>query len=230
MTEMPAKTPRPMGRTDNFLPGSSNAPVDAAEELPPLAAVPVAPGVDDVPDEEVLFVVGVVVEDDVDAVGAGVLVTVDRPLTTKPSPVEGAVVEEVEVEVEEVVVVVGVGVIVGATVGEVVVAVRVGVIAGERVAVVRVGVVIVGELVVPLTELAPVVVGRPEVAVNVPGIVDVTAPETAEVVAHAVAPGVQVAIVQLSTSCTAGFPLLSVVGVRVTTQVSTNGPASVRVV
>ena len=82
MTEIPAKTPRPIGRTDNFFPGNSNAPVDAAEELPPPTAVPVAPGGDDVPDDEVLVVVvvgGVAVEDNVDAVGAGELVTVDRP-------------------------------------------------------------------------------------------------------------------------------------------------------
>ena len=80
------------------------------------------------------------------------------------------------------------------------------------------------------TELTPgseVVVGIPEVAVDVAGIVDVTVPETAEVVPHADAPGVQVmATVQRLTSSTAGFPLLSVMGVRVTTQVSTNGPAS----
>jgi len=120
--------------------------------------VPVAPGGDDVPDDEVLVVVvvgGVAVEDNVDAVGAGELVTVDRPLTTKPSPVG-------EVEVEEVVVTVRVGIIVG----EVVVAVRVGVIVGELVVVD-----------VPSTELAPgseVVVGMPEVAVDVAGIVDVT--------------------------------------------------------
>jgi len=81
--------------------------------------VPVAPGVDDVPDDdEVLVVVvgGVAVEDDVDTVGAGVLVTVDRPLTTKPPSVEGDKVEGAEVEeveVEEVVDAVGVGVIVG---------------------------------------------------------------------------------------------------------------------
>jgi len=208
MTEIPAKTPRPMGRTDNFFPGNSNAPVDAAEELPPPTAVPVAPGCDDVPDDEVLVVVvgGVAVEDGVDAVSAGVPVTVDRPLTTTSGPVEDVEVEDAEVEVEDV------------NDEEVVVEVRVGVIVGELVVVD-----------VPMTELAPgVVVGRPEVAVNVPGIVDVTAPETAEVVPHADAPGVQVmATVQLLTSCTAGFPLLSVMGVRVTTQVSTKGPASV---
>ena len=76
ITEIPAKTPRPMGRTDSFFPGNSNAPVDAAEELPP---VPVAPGGDEVPDDEVFVVVGVVADDDGDAVGARVGVTVDRP-------------------------------------------------------------------------------------------------------------------------------------------------------
>lgn len=199
ITEIPAKTPRPMGRTDNFFPGNSNAPVDAAEELPP---VPVAPGGDEVPDDEVLVVVGdaadgpddevlvVVAVDNGDAVSARVGVTVDRPLTTISGVVEDVKIEEVGD---------GVGVRVGVEVGVVVVA--------------------------PVTGL---LVGMPEVAVNVPGMVDVKVLETAEGVGHADEPGVQVMeIVHALTSCTAGFPLLSVMGVRVTTQVSTNGPAGV---
>ena len=74
-----------------------------------------------------------------------------------------------------------------------------------------------------------VVVGMPEVAVDVPGMVDVKVLETAEGVPHADEPGVQaMATVHALTSCTDGFPLLSVMGVRVTTQVSTNGPASLK--
>jgi hypothetical protein len=73
ITEIPAKTPRPIGRTDNFFPGSWNAPVDAAD-VPELAA----PG-DDVPDDEELggVVVELVLEDNGVAVGLGV--TVDKP-------------------------------------------------------------------------------------------------------------------------------------------------------
>jgi len=72
------------------------------------------------------------------------------------------------------------------------------------------------------------VVGRPEVGVDVPGIVDVTVPETDVVVPHADVPVVHaMAIVHALTSCTAGFPFLSVMGVRVTTHVSIIGPASV---
>lgn len=100
MTEIPAKTPRPIGRTDNFFPGSSNAPVDAAAEVPPLAPELVAAGG---ADDGVVVVVGLVVEDDVVVVGAGVPVTVDNPLTTKPE----------DDEVEVVVVVVGVDVVIG---------------------------------------------------------------------------------------------------------------------
>lgn len=102
MTDIPAKTPRPMGRTDNFCPGSSNAAEDdaccSAAELPVAGEAELMPSDVDVPGGEgSLGIVDVEVPVGDDVVGVGAPVTVDKPLTTRPEPVE--VVEEVEDEV-----------------------------------------------------------------------------------------------------------------------------------
>lgn len=78
ITEIPAKTPSPIGRTDNVFPGSWNALVDAAVPVP-LGAELATSGAA-IPDDDLFIVVVVeLAREDVIVVGRGVLVTVDRP-------------------------------------------------------------------------------------------------------------------------------------------------------
>jgi hypothetical protein len=84
MTDIPAKTPRPMGRTDSFCPGSSNAAADdaccpAVEVLSELEAVIMTSGADVPEIEGLVVVIKVEVPVDDDVVGVGVPVTVDKP-------------------------------------------------------------------------------------------------------------------------------------------------------
>jgi len=90
ITEIPAKTPRPMGRTDNFFPGSWNRLVSCTSLVVDALELDVV----NVDDKEGGVVgntgVGTVVAGPVvlpgEPVAAGAPDTVDRPLTTMPGP------------------------------------------------------------------------------------------------------------------------------------------------
>jgi len=95
MTEMPAKTPSPMGRTDSFLPGSTNAAWEVAElsaaevaeldeELPAFAAAAEADITDAEGDGVVVAADAVAADVALDAAAADVAAlpaTVDKPFT-----------------------------------------------------------------------------------------------------------------------------------------------------
>jgi len=229
MTEIPANTPKPIGRTDNFLPGSWNASVEEAaaaeaetEESAaevPLLLVPV--GVALVAGSALKVVTGV---------GSGALVVVlgvvpvavpdrvETPFATTPpaDPEDTPGTAELVPE--------------AADVASDVVAVPVATVVPPAEVEVAMEVVIEGE-----AEVVPVSVA---VAVDA---ADVRVTDSVVVLAAPVAvPGLMVVVVDpgavpppandsvhFFTSSTAGFPSLSVIGVSVISQVSVTGPAFV---
>jgi len=187
MTDIPAKTPRPMGRTDSFCPGSSNAAADDAccptiEVLSELEAVMMTSGADVPESEGPVVVIRVEVPVDDDVVGVGVPVTVDKPLTTRPEPVKAVEDKVVKVEFVELVVVVAEGV--GVKVADVK--------SVEDVAEVEVGPGAAVTVDKPLTLMPPVLVGlvvvvaEPVLEVDVPVTVAVKVAETEVLFPHSV--------------------------------------------
>lgn len=224
MTEIPANTPKPIGRTDNFLPGSWNASVEEAaaaeaetEESAaevPLLLVPV--GVALVAGSALKVVTGV---------GSGALVVpvavpdrVETPFATTPpaDPEDTPGTAELVPE--------------AADVASDVVAVPVATVVPPAEVEVAMEVVIEGE-----AEVVPVSVA---VAVDA---ADVRVTDSVVVLAAPVAvPWLMLVVVDpgavpppandsvhFFTSSTAGFPSLSVIGVSVISQVSVTGPAFV---
>lgn len=153
-----------------------------------------------IPDDDLFIVVVVeLAREDVIVVGRGVLVTVDRPLTTTPGPIEDSGVESVE-DVR----------------GVLVVPMELDIVDEP----INPGlIVVVGrpEAEIEVPGIIDVTVAASDVVVPHPDVLVAQAPP---------GPG-GMATVHVSTSFTAGFPFSPVMGVRIITHVLTIGPASV---
>jgi hypothetical protein len=234
ITDMPAKTPRPIGRTESFLPGSWNASVDsegcsaAAADAPDADAFASGAAVTGVL-VGLVVIVGNPAVVEVVPVGVGIPVTVDTPLAWIPDT-GGALDEANEVvatdeEAPELV--------------EVPVAVVVPVAVEDPDTLVDEVWLSPVDVIVAGGELSAVVDVPVEVPVTVGGVVFpavfAVVKVVTELLAELPAPppppsGLSYAREHFLTSSTAGCPFLSVIGVRVITHVSVKGPAIVWVV